>query len=172
MQKILLGLLLVIACTNQGCVSDDEPKGPSLQVGADLPQFSVEMNNGTTVSNLTLQGKVGVIVFFNTGCGDCRKELPVIQKLWEKYKDDHRIEVVAIAREERLEEITDYWEKNNLSMPFSPQDSREVYNLFAQSVIPRIYISNQKGTITFTSGDTDMPDFDTLVREISKLFAE
>lgn len=160
---------MLFVCTTQGCINDDEPKGPSLQVGDSLPQFSVIMNTGETISTESLRGKVPVIVFFNTNCSDCREELPVINQLWEIYMDDEMVEVVPVAREESDEEILEYWNANNLSMPFSPQENREVYSLFAPSVIPRIYIANPQGIITFTSDDSDMPSLNTLREQISAL---
>lgn len=157
---------MVLTCTTQGCISDDDPKGPALSVGDRLPKFAVTLSNGEEVSTTSLHGKVGVIVFFNTGCSDCREELPVIQQLWEEYKDDGGVVIAPIAREESRESIESYWRESNLSMPYSPQDTKDVYLLFAPSVIPRIYISNPEGMITFTSDDSDMPGLSQLKEAI------
>lgn len=158
---------VAIFCFNQSCIQDKEPQGVTLEVGDSLPTFSVMLSNGQKVSNSTLEGKTGVIVFFNTLCTDCQQELPVIQKIWEEYKDDDMVIIAPIARKESEESIMDYWGKNNLTMPYSPQETTDIYNLFAPNVIPRIYISNPKGIITFTSGDTDMPSVETLRKEIN-----
>ena len=169
MLRIFYSLLMLLVCTTQGCINDDDPKGPSLSVGEPLPVFSVEMNDGRKVSNTSLLGKVSVIVFFNTGCRDCQQELPVIQKLWDEYRDNENVEIVLIAREESEQEILDYWSEHNLTLPFSPQENREVYNLFASSVIPRIYISDQKGIVKANFDDSDMPSLEVLSQEINKL---
>lgn len=160
---------MLFVCTTQGCVSDDDSKGPSLSVGDALPHFSVEMNNGLLVSNNSMQGKVGMIVFFNTGCGDCRKELPVIQQIWDEFNQNPQVVIAPIARAESEEEITDYWTANGFTMPFSPQDDRAVYELFAHSIIPRIYITDKDGVIKFTYDDSEMPSFNTLYSDISSL---
>ena len=168
MIKILYSLLMMIVCTTTGCVTDDEPDGPSLIAGDPLPEFSVTMNNGEVISTNSLKGTIPVIVFFNTGCSDCQKELPVIQKLWEEYNNTQGVKIVAIAREEKADEIRNYWKKNGLSLPYSPQDTREVYNLFATSIIPRIYIANRDGIITSTFDDSKMPGYDLLVSKIKE----
>ena len=168
MIKIIYTFLMLFVCTSTGCVTDDDPKGPSLQVGDPLPQFSVTLNNGVEISTANLKGKVPVIVFFNTGCSDCRQELPVIQQLWDNYKENSNVVIAVIAREETKEEIQKYWAENGLSMPFSPQDNKEVYNLFAPSVIPRIYIADKSGIITATFDDSGMPSLETLISEIVK----
>ena len=168
MFRIIYSLLMMIVCTTTGCITDDEPKGPSLSVGDPLPQFSVTMNTGEEISTQSLKGKVAVIVFFNTGCSDCRQELPVIQKLWEEYEQNLTVKIVAIAREENEAEIKQYWNENNFTLPFSPQDTKEVYSLFAPSVIPRIYITNPEGIITFTFDDSHLPSLSSLQEAITQ----
>ena len=160
---------MMFVCTTSGCVTDDEPKGPSLQVGEPLPQFSVTLNNGEEVSTNSLRGNIPVIVFFNTDCSDCRKELPVVQQLYDRYEAEEDVKIVLIAREESYSEIEKYWKENNLDMPFSPQESKEIYNLFAPSVIPRIYIANREGIVKATFDDSDMPSLVELVSEIEAI---
>lgn len=155
-----------IVCTTAGCISEDEPQGPSISVGEPLPQFSVEMNDGTVISTESLRGKVAVIVFFNTDCSDCRKELPVIQQLWNEVKDNPSVQVVPISREESATDILTYWEANSLTLPFSAQETREIYSLFAPSVIPRTYVSNPDGFITYAYDDSDMPSLKDLLSAI------
>lgn len=169
MVKLLYGLLMLFVCTSQGCISDKEPEGPSLKVGDSLPVFSVEMNNGEIITTQSLKGHVSVIVFFNTGCPDCQKELPVIQALWELYKDSELVKIVPIAREESAKEIEAYWKANDLTMPFSPQENRDVYSKFAPSVIPRIYISNTEGVIMASYDDVEMPSLSDLVSVIEAI---
>lgn len=164
--KLIYFLLMILSCSTSGCISDKDPDGPTLTTGDYLPDFSVELNTGTIISTQTLRGKVAVIVFFNTGCGDCQKELPVIQQLWNEFRENEKVEICLIAREEAKDEIEEYWKENNLSMPYSPQDNRDVYSLFAPSVIPRIYVANPKGMITAAYGDQDMPSLDDLILDI------
>lgn len=165
---IFYSLLLMIMCTTQGCVTENEPEGASLQVGEALPYFSVTLNDGTTVSNATITGKVPMIVFFNTGCGDCQRELPQIQKVWDEFKDNPDVVIALIAREETEEEIQAYWTQAGFTMPYSAQAGREVYNLFAQSIIPRIYIADKKGIVTASYSDVEMPDASQIAAQITK----
>lgn len=148
------------------CVNEDEPKGGNVSINDKLPQFSVNMSNGETFTNQSLIGKVGVIVFFNTNCPDCQEELPVIQELWEKYEEDDNVLILPISREEGEKEISNYWTLNNLTLPFSPQENRNIYSLFATSGIPRIYISDKEGRVIFMSDDKDMPSLGLLIKTI------
>ncbi|MCH5240502.1 MAG: TlpA family protein disulfide reductase [Muribaculaceae bacterium] len=168
--KHLCSLLLMSCLTLlSACVNDNEPSGPSLSVGDPLPSFSVVMNDGETVSNISLLGKTSVIIFFNTACPDCQKELPVVQQLWEIYEDDPNIKIIAIAREENEKKISDYWNQNNLTIPWSPQESREVFSLFAPSIIPRIYISDSQTIIRDIFTDNPLPSLETLLTSLESI---
>ena len=164
--KIILAFFMLIGCMNQACINEDDPQGIALSKGDSLPDFSVTLSTGETVSNKTLRGKIPVIVFFNTGCPDCREELPVIQKLWENYQNNPQVAVLAISREEEASSIMSYWISNNFTIPWSAQETKEVYSLFAPSIIPRIYISDLSGKIVFSSTDVNMPNAETLISEI------
>lgn len=168
MSRFLQLLLLLIGCTTQGCISDDEPQGTALQPGDSLPSFSLTLSNGEEVSTRTLEGKVPVIVFFNTECPDCRKELPIVEEAWQEWQDNNLVVFMAVSREENEESVAKYWEEHKLTIPYSAQTGREIYSLFAPGVIPRIFIADKEGVITFTSDDTDMPDVETLSEAISR----
>lgn len=173
MKKILYSFLILFLLATQGCVSDKEPEGPSLKVGDSLPVFTIEMNDGSLVTTQSLRGQIPLIVFFNTNCQDCQTELTVIQKLWDHYHntptdvgDSQKVRILTISREESAEDIIDYWQLHGFTLPFSAQETRQIYSLFAQSVIPRIYIADANGVISAMYGDKDMPDLDTLISDI------
>lgn len=144
--------LLLVSCVKEG---DDENTG--VEAGDMLPAFSVVLDGGETVTTAGLRGKVAVIVFFNTGCNDCRNELPVVQRVYEEYAADAGVAFVAIAREEEADAVSDYWSEQGLTLPFSAQTDRVVYNLFATVGIPRIYIADAGGRITAVFDDRHAP---------------
>ncbi len=117
-----------------------------IKEGQLLPVFSVGLLDGTVVATDSLYGHPSVIVFFNTGCLDCRKELPVLQQLYEEF--GRRIRFLCISREEAAEKVAAYWCEHGLTLPVSAQADRAVYSLFACRTIPRIYISDAAGRVT------------------------
>ena len=72
----------------------------AVEVGDMLPEFTVVMNDGRTVESGSLQGQPSFILFFNTACGDCRRELPLVQQMYERYGADGRMVFMAISREQ------------------------------------------------------------------------
>ena len=82
-----------VMCT--ACIDDDVEEGTvDLQTGENIPVFSVVMDDGQIITSETLKGEVSLIVFFHTGCPDCRKELPVLQKIYTDY--GRRIRMVCM----------------------------------------------------------------------------
>ncbi|MDE5642347.1 MAG: peroxiredoxin family protein [Muribaculaceae bacterium] len=131
------GLMLVLA----GCMA--EPGGSVIKPGDALPSFIVTLSDGTELNSATVAGEGGVICFFNTACGDCRLHLPRLQA---RYESGERI--WCISREEDAGSVDAYWQANGLTMPWSAQEGREVYSLFAHSGIPRQYTVAPGGTVT------------------------
>ena len=105
------------------CIDDDVEEGTvDLQTGENIPVFSVVMDDGQIITSETLKGEVSLIVFFHTGCPDCRKELPVLQKIYTDY--GQRIRMVCISREESSAEIVRYWDENQIKSWLSVVFSR------------------------------------------------
>lgn len=163
--RILYFLCVVLAhLTLSGCIKEDEVAGQNLKVGDALPEFSVVLTDGTEVTNRALRGQRALIVFFRTACGDCRKELPVIEKFYRTYAQANGVVVLAIGREESAEVVVSYWQKEKLTIPVSPQHDRHIYSLFATQGTPRIYVVDDAGTISATFDDKNMPTLEMLVQ--------
>jgi peroxiredoxin len=105
--------------------------------GAETRTFSTSQLTGETV-----------IVFFNTWCSDCQRDLPLLNDYYLQHKDDDGFQMVAISRAEGVASVSDFWKANNLQIPYSAQDDRRIYDLFASSIIPRIYFVSPQGIIT------------------------
>ena len=74
-----------------------------VNVGDRIPQFLLKDTDGDVVSSEELKGQVFVLSFFDTGCGDCRKELPVLQRIYDKYEDV--VPIFNVPRIQSSEEV-------------------------------------------------------------------
>mgnify|MGYP003045119993 CR=1 FL=1 len=148
-----------VMCT--ACIDDDVEEGTvDLQTGESIPVFSVVMDDGQIITSETLKGEVSLIVFFHTGCPDCRKELPVLQKIYTDY--GRRIRMVCISREESSAEIVRYWDENHLTLPYSAQENRTVYYQFAKLGIPRVYVIDKELVIRSVFTDNPLASYEDL----------
>lgn len=143
---------MLLCLLSMGCssIEDDNEVTERVNVGDRVPLFSVEMvkdGERSTFSTAQLTGET-VIVFFNTTCPDCQRDLPKLNQYYLKHKVDEGFQMVAISREEGEEDVAAYWKDNGLQIPYSAQNDRRIYELFASSIIPRIYFVSAQGVVT------------------------
>ena len=158
-------ILLLFSFLLFSCITEEEEiqTGINLVVGDKVPSFSVVMNTGETISDKDLSGQLSLIVFFNTGCKDCQKELPVIQRFYDTYPE---YPLICISRAETEPSIAEYWKENKFTLPYSAQKDKAIYEKFASQGIPRIYIVSHEGIILHIFTDNPLADFDTLVKAV------
>ena len=150
-----------------GCIKEN-PKGADLKVGESLPDFEVVMNDGTVVTDDLLKESVSVVMFFSTSCQDCRQTLPQMQKIYDEYASKG-VGFALVSRAEPEASIISFWEENSLMMPYSAQNNREVYELFAKEGIPRVYICEKGGIIRYIHTDNPNPSYDVLKNSIESV---
>ena len=165
MKRILGVFVSVLSLV--GCINE-KIEGADLKVGDMIPEFSVVMNDGTAVSNQSLIGNVSFIMFFHTTCPDCQQTLPVVQDIYDTYAQKG-VKFALISRDEGAEGIESYWAEYSFNMPYSDQKDRKVYNKFASSRIPRIYICDKDGIIRYIFTDDPIPTYDDLMSSLESL---
>lgn len=152
-------ILLTAFCLLASCIKE-KTSGNDLKPGDRLPEFSVTMSDGSLVTDKDLGEGVSCIVFFYTGCPDCQKVLPEIQKIYDEYSA-HGVSFALISREETYDTVLPYWQKNGFTMPFSAQSDRSVYELFAMTRVPRVYMVKD-GIIRNVFTDDPVPGYEML----------
>ena len=133
-----------------GCVGEKEEPEWFLQPGDALPQFEVTTIEGEKVGSADSYKSELIIVFFNTTCPDCQRELPILQRQYEdnlSLPESERSQYICISREEGSADVEQYWSENHLTLPVSAQNDRSIYSKFASIGIPRIFYAKD-GVIT------------------------
>jgi len=163
-----LGLILMFAVTPL-CAQERDTTN-HLNIGDEMPEFTLKTLDGKTVTSDDLYGKVVLINFFATWCGPCNSELPLVESdIWAKYKDRKDFMLLIIDREETADKVAPFVEKKKFTMPFYLDEKREVYNLFASRFIPRNYLFNKESQLVLNSMGFKKEDFDALKKELDAL---
>lgn len=157
-------VLCAVAAASVSCIYDEPEKEFELQVGDRIPDFTVSMNDGTTVTGESLRNGVSVIVFFHTDCPDCQVTLPAVQRAYDEYLEKG-VAFALMSRSQLADEIGPYWAECGYTMPYSAQKDRAVYNLFATSRVPRVYICKD-GRIESFYTDNPNVTYDELKADI------
>jgi thiol-disulfide isomerase/thioredoxin len=138
-----------------------------VKVGQQVPAFTIA-NSTKSVDMAQLKGKVVWINFFATWCGPCRDELPELQKVYQRLQANPKFELLVIGRQHTQAEIDAFAKSTGLVLPFYPDPTRAVFNLFATSQIPRNIIIDAKGNIIFSESGYEPESFQKLVELVDK----
>ena len=150
---VVLGLVL------SSCIK--ERQGEELGVGDRLPDFEVVMNDGSIVSDDILGKGVSVVRFFHTSCPDCQQALPRMQQIYDE-SASKGVVFALVSREQSAVDVEAYFGENCLKLPYSAQNDRKVYEMFAQTRIPRIYICEKGGIIRYIFTDDPVPTYELI----------
>ncbi len=176
LKLIPITALLLILWLAPGCINEPD-RGSIVRDGQQVPDFSVTLNDGTVADNETLRGRGGLILFFSTGCADCRMELPEVNQAYRMMYGEAGQHMengttplfICIARAQTDPDIAAYWKLQDFTLPYSPQPDRKIYSLFAEQGIPRIYIVSRDLMIRKQYGDTGRPTAQQLFEDLSGL---
>lgn len=159
--------LLAASLVFCSCIKERQT-GADIGVGDVIPDFEVTMSDGSVVTGHELRQGPSCVVFFHTSCPDCQKVLPVVQELYDKYAHEG-LAFALISREDGEAEISAYWAQGGFSMPYSAQEGREIYSLFARTGVPRIYICEKGGLIKAIYSDDPVPGFEELDSQVNSV---
>jgi len=149
MNKYIAAVIaLFVSLITISCIGDDNDDIINyVGIGDSVPVFSAEGVDGGSFSSISFTGKRSLLVLFATTCPDCQRELPIINRIYDAVKDDPNILVLGISRAEDRSAIQEYWVTAVFSIPAYLDPDRSIFDKFANSTIPRIYIIDENGVI-------------------------
>jgi peroxiredoxin len=98
-----------------------------------------------------LKGKVVLVNFWATWCPPCRKEMPDLQALYDKYKDQGFV-VLSISDEEAAK-VSPFITERNISYPVLLDPGRKVNEAFVVEGIPKSFVYDREGKLVAQSID-------------------
>jgi thiol-disulfide isomerase/thioredoxin len=99
-----------------------------------------------------LQGKVVLIDFWATWCSGCVEELPAVQKLYEKYKDQGFM-VIGVHSKQGGDKAEASLKEHKVTFPVVVDDDTSV-NRYAVSGWPTYFLVDRQGKVTLGFLDT------------------
>lgn len=110
--------------------------GCSNNAGKKVPEFTAQTLSGTSINSSELKGKIVVIKVWATWCGSCISEIPQLNQLVEKYKNDTSVVFLAITddKQEKIEAFLkrvpfDYEQivdRKDIKLQFQPGMRKEI----------------------------------------------
>jgi len=98
-----------------------------------------------------LRGQVVLVNFWATWCPPCRKEMPDLEALYNRFKDQGLV-IVAISDEEAAK-VTPFIAERKISYPIVLDPGRKVNDLFVVEGIPKSFVYDREGKLVAQSID-------------------
>lgn len=106
--------------------------------------FTLEDLKGSAVSLRDFEGKVIFLNFWATWCPPCRIEMPDMEKLWQKFKDEDFV-ILAVDLRETSEKVSSFIKENGYTFPVLLDSGGEVANTYGITAIPTTYLLDPRG---------------------------
>lgn len=123
---------------------------------------------GKSNSTESLKGKVIFINFWASWCPPCRAEMPSLEELYLKLKDDPNIIFIFINEDDDKQKGIDYFEKNQFTLPFYTQPGiipPEIFN----GTLPTTVVINKEGQIVLKHEGIAGYNTETFIKQLREM---
>ena len=176
---IVLPLLILIGVVVIGSLGEsDKPreKQPRPNIGEPARDFTYPDLNGQNVTLSDYYGKKVVLVnIWATWCTECKRELPTVQSLYEKFGGDH-FEVLAVSIDAAgAKAIKPFMQQLGLKFPALQDTAGSIQLLYGTTGVPETFIIDKQGKVAFVeigAGDWRESDKQALIQGLIEERAE
>ena len=137
------------------------------------PGFTLEDMDEVMVSLKSLRGKVVLVNFWATWCPPCRREMPSMERLTQKFKDKG-FSVVAINQMETGDHVFEFTGRIDLDPTFTilfDKDSK-VSRDYKVRGLPTSYLIDKQGNIRYRAIGGREFDHPAVEKQITELMKE
>ena len=115
------------------------------------PDVTLKDITGKTWTFSDLRGKVVLVNFWATWCPPCRKEMPDLETLYQRFQSQGLV-ILAISDEE-VAKVEPFIRERNVTFPVLLDPDRKVNDLFIVDGIPKSFVYNRDGKFVAQSID-------------------
>jgi thiol-disulfide isomerase/thioredoxin len=161
--KKLVKIIGLVSCLMLVSISP----GWSVEVGQPLPEFTIRTLDGRNIAAESLKGRPLLLVFWNTWCPNCMRELPVINRLAVKYSP-RRLTVLAVntAINDSESKARVYWKKSGFLFSTGYDHYFEIGSSFKILGVPTIILVDSKGIVRYKHARVP-EDMDERLKQLS-----
>lgn len=120
----------------------------ALTIGQTAPDFTLKNRQGKNLNLTEQRGKVMLVNFWASWCGPCRKEMPVLQNLQDKYAD-LGVEVWGINVEQENQAGKDFLADLDLSFSIFFDQKNKLSATYQVEAMPTTVIIDRDGVVRY-----------------------
>lgn len=111
------------------------------------PEFSLASLQGKPLSLADYRGKLVLVNFWATWCAPCRKEMPGMEALYQRFKGRGLVVLAVSVDDGSKERVKAFVEKYRLSFPVALDPDSKVSDLFEVAGLPASYLIDPQGKL-------------------------
>jgi cytochrome c-type biogenesis protein CcmF len=116
-------------------------------IGRPAPDFALTLLDGPMLALSDLRGQVVVVNFWATWCKPCQDELPDLQAVWEKYREQGVI-VVGVAFDDDAGQVQEMATQFGLTYPVGIDTGSRISAAYGVTGVPETFVIDAQGKIT------------------------
>jgi thiol-disulfide isomerase/thioredoxin len=143
----------------------------ALDAGARLPEIGLTDVRGARVDAASLKGKVVIVDFWASWCGPCKEEMPVLERLYKKYKSRGLV-VVGVSVDQELGNVKGFLKQVPVSFSIVHDAEHKVAGRFKPPRMPSSYVVDRNGIVRYVHAGFRDEDAAKLEAEVSALLGK
>lgn len=131
--------------------------------------FHFVNETGAVISTDSLRGKVVFVNFWASWCPPCRAEMPSLQKLYQRFKNDNRIIMLFMNEDDDKAKAISFLQENKYSFPLQSTTGPVGASVFS-GTLPTTIVLDKTGKLVMQH--TGMADYDSesFITQLKNLF--
>ncbi|MBF0317867.1 MAG: TlpA family protein disulfide reductase [Nitrospirae bacterium] len=145
---ILVIMLLIAALVVQGGFKGGQKNRPTRAVeGLNAPAFTLKDAKGNTLTLEDLKGKAVLLNFWATWCTACVEEIPSLQSLYARQKDNPDFKVVTVLFKDSLEKAVSFMKDGKYDFPVLQDPEHKSAKAYGLTGVPETFLIDRRGVV-------------------------
>jgi peroxiredoxin len=151
---VLVPLALVLLAVRGGDDGDSDGTAPIasesatdvVRPGDAAPTFSLPTLDGGTVDTAAFDGRPYIVTFWGSWCIPCRKEMPLLQEVFDEHDGD--VPVIGVTFRDPESESREFAAEYDITFPLAPDDGIRVARAFGVlGGVPQTFFVGADGVV-------------------------
>ena len=146
-------------------------QGSSVKGGEAAPDFTLGTLKGPNLRLEDYRGQVVLINFWASWCGPCRQEMPILDRLHQRYEDTG-FAVLGVNVEGEDTSAQKIVDKTNVTFPILVDEGQKVSELYDLEAMPSTVVVDRDGLVRYVHRGYKPGDEARYVEVVKKLIRE
>ena len=169
-RKTIRTTLFVSGCA-VGMLGALGAQASSVKLSSEAPDFTLKSLTGSNLRLEEYRGQVVLINFWASWCGPCRQEMPILDRLHQRYEDTG-FAVLGVNVEGKVAPAKEIVDKTNVTFPVLIDEGQAVSELYDLEAMPSTVVVDRDGVVRYVHRGYKPGDEAKYVEVVKKLIRE